>query len=118
MPNYGLMRPKLTRDSCTNSLVKSTSITYSASTTIKLLYSRVGSHNCCNKDLKNAIAPELAYDNLGEVQEGGAAQAAFLEAIDDTTSSERRQELSGALHRYCGRDTLSMVKLVRHLHDS
>jgi len=60
------------------------------------------------------IAPELAYENLGEVQEGGGAQAAFLEAVDVSTSAERRRELSEALHQYCNRDTLAMVQLVHH----
>ncbi len=57
------------------------------------------------------IAPELDYANLGEVQEGGAAQQAFLEIIAPGTPAERRAQLAADLERYCAQDTLAMVKL-------
>lgn len=59
------------------------------------------------------IAPELDYANLGEVQEGGAAQHAFLEIIDAGTAPARRAQLIADLGRYCEQDTLAMVKLVQ-----
>jgi hypothetical protein len=57
------------------------------------------------------IAPDLDYSNLQEVQDGGMAQSAFLEAIHPDTSAERREVLRGSLLRYCERDTLAMVRL-------
>lgn len=70
------------------------------------------------KSVVPTIAPALDYASLGEVQEGGAAQTAYLEAIAETTGADRRQELVEALRRYCGHDTLAMVELVRHFNGS
>ena len=36
------------------------------------------------------IAPDVRYEDLDEVQEGGAAQTAYLELIDPSTSQERK----------------------------
>lgn len=59
------------------------------------------------------IAPDLDYGNLDEVQHGGAAQAAFMEAIAPETSSERREKLRQSLLEYCKLDTYAMVRLAR-----
>lgn len=61
------------------------------------------------------MAPELDYSNLGEVQEGDGAVAAYEEIIDPRTQPERRQQLSVDLRRYCKRDTEAMVALVSFL---
>jgi len=61
------------------------------------------------------VAPELNYGNLGEVQEGGAAQAAYLEIIDSATSDERRETLKNDLLEYCKRDTLALIRLIHFL---
>ena len=58
------------------------------------------------------VAPELDYANLQDVQEGGAAEAAFQEAISPDTTPERREVLREALEVYCARDTLALVRLV------
>lgn len=58
------------------------------------------------------IVPDLDYSNLGEVQEGGGAQQAFLEIIAPATSPARRAQLINDLERYCAHDTFAMVKLV------
>ena len=58
------------------------------------------------------VAPDLRYDSLGEVQDGMAAQSAFLEAIKPETSAARRGQLQQALLDYCRHDTLAMVRLV------
>jgi len=58
------------------------------------------------------IDPALAYDKLGEIQEGSAAMNAYLELIDPGTENTRRQELRDGLRRYCAHDTMAMVKLV------
>jgi Domain of unknown function(DUF2779) len=59
------------------------------------------------------VAPDLRYDDsLGEVQNGNAAQAAYLEAIAPETSASRRGGLDEALRRYCRHDTLALARLV------
>jgi len=61
------------------------------------------------------IAPELDYAKLVEVQNGTAAQAAYLEAISPETSQARRDELRERMLRYCEMDTLGMVKIVEFI---
>lgn len=64
------------------------------------------------KAILPAVAPELNYENLEEVQDGTAAQSAYLEAIDSISLEPRRKELKTKLLEYCKMDTLAMVKLV------
>jgi len=66
------------------------------------------------KDVLPTVAPELSYETLGEVRDGGGAQAAFLEAIDPGTTAGRREQLRAAMLDYCARDTLAMVRLVEY----
>lgn len=61
------------------------------------------------------IAPDLNYTLLGEVYDGGAAQRAYLSAIDPKTAPERKAELRKSLLRYCEQDTLAMVRIVEFL---
>lgn len=61
------------------------------------------------------IAPHLSYGNLGEVQDAGAAPAAYMEIIDRATPDERRRSLIADLRRYCGRDTVAIVELLGFL---
>jgi len=61
------------------------------------------------------IAPELDYESLGEIREGGAAQQAYAEATDPRTTHERRSALREALLAYCRHDTEAMVVLARFL---
>jgi hypothetical protein len=58
------------------------------------------------------IAPELKYDDL-EVQHGGMAQEAYLEAIDDATTAERHTEIRKNLLDFCGRDTEKLIAIAR-----
>jgi hypothetical protein len=58
------------------------------------------------------VAPGLRYSALGEVQDGFAAQNAYVEAIAPTTSEARRATLRRALLDYCRHDTLALVRLV------
>jgi predicted RecB family nuclease len=58
------------------------------------------------------IAPDLSYESLGEVQNGLAAQVAYVEAIKPETSAARRAKLRRDLSDYCRQDTLAMVRLV------
>jgi hypothetical protein len=58
-----------------------------------------------------AAIPELSYDQLNGVQDGGMAVSAFMEAIDPATSTERKAEIEGQLVSYCQLDTFAMVRL-------
>ena len=57
------------------------------------------------------IAPDLDYGSLQGVQNGNAAQLAYLEAIDGQTAETRRTELSQMLLEYCKMDVLALVRL-------
>lgn len=61
------------------------------------------------------ICPELDYAGLGEVKDGGGAQAAYLEAISPDTNEARKRDIRTALLAYCERDTLAMVELLARL---
>ncbi len=67
------------------------------------------------KSVLPTIAPELDYQNLEEIREGGAASAAYLELIAGETAAEHRQTLRQALLQYCERDTLAMLEVARFL---
>jgi hypothetical protein len=58
------------------------------------------------------VAPDLSYDTLGEVRDGLAAQTAYFEAIEPTTSETRRATLRRALLDYCRHDTLALARIV------
>ena len=58
------------------------------------------------------VAPDLSYEDLGEVKDGTAAQVAYLEMIDPGTAHERKQTLEQQLLAYCGLDTFAMVRMV------
>ena len=66
------------------------------------------------KKVLPTIAPELSYDKLGDVQDGGGAQLAYLEAITPEASPQRIVELRDGLWRYCRMDTFAMVRLWAH----
>jgi hypothetical protein len=60
------------------------------------------------------VAAGLDYAEL-EVNDGGSAQKAYLEAIGDCCTAERRMLLDAALRAYCGRDTEAMIVLAKRL---
>ena len=62
-----------------------------------------------------AVAPDLSYDMLEGVQNGGMAMDAYLEAIHPETSPERKAEIQKQLLAYCGLDTFAMVRLWQFL---
>lgn len=64
------------------------------------------------KSVLPTLGAELGYADL-EVSEGSAAQRAYLEAIDPSTSLERRDEIDRALRAYCCRDTEAMIAVLR-----
>jgi hypothetical protein len=68
------------------------------------------------KKVLPTIAPDLDYDNLGEVSGGTAAQVAYLyAALDPTTTPERKAVLRDRLLIYCKQDTWAMVEVAYFL---
>ncbi len=55
------------------------------------------------------------YSDLDEVQDGGAAQVAYAEAIAQGTTSVRKAALRRSLIEYCKRDTEALIVLSRYL---
>jgi len=63
------------------------------------------------KKVLPAVVPELRYDALDGVQDGGMAMEAFLEAIHPDTHAERKNQIEQQLLVYCKLDTYAMVRL-------
>jgi hypothetical protein len=63
------------------------------------------------KKVLSAIAPDLHYDALSGVKDGGMAMEAYAEAIAPATSSDRYEQIRQELIEYCALDTLAMVKV-------
>jgi Domain of unknown function(DUF2779) len=63
------------------------------------------------KKVLPAIAPDMSYDHLAGVQDGGMAMAAYQEAISPTTISVRKAKISEELLAYCRLDTYALVRL-------
>jgi len=61
------------------------------------------------KKVLPCLVPELQYDALGGVQDGGMAIDACMELLSPACTFERRADLEGQLRRYCRLDTLAMV---------
>lgn len=62
-----------------------------------------------------AVAPDLSYEDLEGVQNGGMAMEAYMEAIHPDTTSARKVEINEQLLAYCGLDTFAMVRLWQFL---
>ena len=68
------------------------------------------------KDVLPVIAPDLSYSNLRGVQDGTAAQVAYLyAALDQQTLAERKDCLRTELQVYCKQDTWAMVEIAYFL---
>lgn len=67
------------------------------------------------KTVLPAIAPDLSYESLAGVQNGGMAMDAYQEAIHPDTTSERKAEIESQLLEYCGLDTFALVRLWQFL---
>ncbi len=63
------------------------------------------------KKVLPAVVPELRYDTLDGVQDGGMAMNAFLEDIHPDTSPERKTQIEQQLLADCKLDTCAMVRL-------
>jgi len=60
------------------------------------------------------VSDELSYEKLEEVHDGMEAQAAFLETIHPDTTTDRKETLRKHMLKYCGQDTLALVKIVHY----
>ena len=58
-----------------------------------------------------AVCPDLTYESLDGVNNGQAAQGAFLEAMAAGTTQERKAAIERQLLEYCKLDTFAMVRL-------
>jgi len=68
------------------------------------------------KKVLPAIALDLDYGELSEVQEGTGAQMAYLLAVlDPRTTPQRKAELDQRLRKYCRQDTWAMVEVAYFL---
>jgi hypothetical protein len=68
------------------------------------------------KKVLPVVAPDLDYRGLREIQEGTAAQVAYLLATQErATSPARKAELETRLRAYCRQDTWAMVELAYFL---
>lgn len=63
------------------------------------------------KAILPAACPDLSYDHLSGVADGGMALEAFKEAIAPETTPERKAEIERELLAYCHLDTLGLVRL-------
>lgn len=63
------------------------------------------------KSVLPTLVPELRYDQLDGVQDGGLAMAAFMEAMAPTTTADRKSAIERQLLDYCALDTYAMVRL-------
>jgi CRISPR/Cas system-associated exonuclease Cas4 (RecB family) len=62
------------------------------------------------KSVLPAILPDMSYENLA-VQEGQEAGIQYLRMLDPSTAPEEKQNIKNDLLKYCGHDTLAMVKI-------
>jgi hypothetical protein len=63
------------------------------------------------KALLPALVPELGYQTLDGVRDGGMAMDAFLEATYPHTPADRKSKLESQLRAYCRLDTYAMVRI-------
>lgn len=63
------------------------------------------------KALLPAVAPDVSYTELDGVKDGGMAMEAYIEAIDPSTSDQRKSEIESQLLAYCKLDTFAMVRI-------
>lgn len=66
------------------------------------------------KSVLPTIAPDLRYDDLDGVQDGGMAMTAYREAIHPNTTDARKEEIESQLLDYCRLDTEAMVRVWQH----
>ncbi len=63
------------------------------------------------KSVAPALAPDLAWDDLGAIAEGTAASAAIASLAAGRVPAGEQATLRAALRAYCARDTLALARL-------
>jgi hypothetical protein len=66
------------------------------------------------KDVLPVLVPELSYKELG-IQNGMIAPIRWYDAVTGAVSTEEAQVIFDDLIKYCGLDTLAMVKIYEYL---
>lgn len=66
------------------------------------------------KKVLPALVPSLSYKEL-DIQEGGAAQRLWMEAVLDSKRDSEKDAILAALEKYCELDTLAMVEIYNFL---
>lgn len=75
-------------------------------------YYHPGQHGSWSiKAVLPAVCPDLRYEMLDGVQNGGMAMDAYLEALAPATFTLRKAEIEKQLLAYCALDTYAMVRL-------
>ena len=67
------------------------------------------------KSVMPTVAADVDYSALQEIQDGGAADAAFKEMLNSETTQTRRAQIRKSLFAYCQLDTLALVRLTHFL---
>ena len=83
----------------------------------KLYYVDPGFHGSCSiKDVLPALVPELSYQNLDDIREGGMASLRWLQGNFGVGLEEvEKEKIRWNLLRYCERDTEAMVRVLEAL---
>lgn len=68
------------------------------------------------KNVLPVLAPDLSYKEL-DIQNGGAAQASYMQAVFGDMPREERQKVFDDLLVYCKLDTLAMVRIYEVLNE-
>jgi CRISPR/Cas system-associated exonuclease Cas4 (RecB family) len=63
------------------------------------------------KKVLPAVVPDLRYDALDGVQDGGMAMTKYMDAIAAKTTASEKAEIEKQLLQYCALDTYAMVRL-------
>jgi hypothetical protein len=66
------------------------------------------------KSVLPALLPEMSYENLA-VQDGQEAGIEYMRMLDPATRPGEKEKIRGDLLKYCGQDTLAMVKIREEL---
>jgi hypothetical protein len=68
------------------------------------------------KQVLPVLCPELSYKTLG-IQEGGAAQRLWMEAVLDQKRADQKDQILDDLLEYCKLDTFAMVEIYSKLRE-
>ncbi|MEE9402570.1 MAG: DUF2779 domain-containing protein, partial [Desulfobacteria bacterium] len=80
----------------------------------KHVYNREFHGSFSLKPVLPALVPSMRYDDLA-IQDGRHASVEYLRMLEPGIQPETREEIKQALLRYCGYDTLGMLKIREEL---